>query len=292
MAIFDGVYSLCDGPGFQEGHTGDYHICSVLSLIYVSFKSTICVYVSKQVAEKEESFWSTKLIEAEFLADVQIDFVVNRISNNRNGFAVVLAGSDGLCVMYLYGRTSNNDKAIVCRDFDLSSDLPQPEQEYYLQPVEPGRSRNPASIYPVDFSFGGDHLWDRFSGPLRKVHHGREDEDSAVRGVECEGCAVNFLYNKVSTDSILVTAWSGGQLQIDALADEIQPVWTVGSPPHICVDSHGHILVLAMICESTSSKIPVVKLDQPLDHTVWLGHPQPLLRLATVDLALPMKTES
>lgn len=39
----------------------------------------------------------------------------------------------------------------------------QPEQEYYLQPVEPGRSRNAASICPVDFSFGGDHLWDRFT---------------------------------------------------------------------------------------------------------------------------------
>lgn len=39
----------------------------------------------------------------------------------------------------------------------------QPEQEYYLQPVEPGQSRNAASICPVDFSFGGDHLWDRFS---------------------------------------------------------------------------------------------------------------------------------
>lgn len=49
------------------------------------------------------------------------------------------------------------------RLFDLSADLQQPEQEYYLQPVEPGRSRNAASICPVDFSFGGDHLWDRFS---------------------------------------------------------------------------------------------------------------------------------
>lgn len=51
----------------------------------------------------------------------------------------------------------------LARLFDLSSDVLQPEQEYYLQPVEPGRSRNAASICPVDFSFGGDHLWDRFS---------------------------------------------------------------------------------------------------------------------------------
>ena len=51
----------------------------------------------------------------------------------------------------------------LARLFDLSSDVLQPEQEYYLQPVEPGRSRNAASICPVDFSFGGDHLWDKFS---------------------------------------------------------------------------------------------------------------------------------
>jgi len=51
----------------------------------------------------------------------------------------------------------------LARLFDLSSDVLQPEQEYYLQPVETGRSRNAASICPVDFSFGGDHLWDRFS---------------------------------------------------------------------------------------------------------------------------------
>jgi hypothetical protein len=51
----------------------------------------------------------------------------------------------------------------LARLFDLSSDVLKPEQEYYLQPVEPGRSRNAASICPVDFSFGGDHLWDRFS---------------------------------------------------------------------------------------------------------------------------------
>lgn len=110
--------------------------------------------------------------------------------------------------------------------------------------------------------------------------------------MECEGHAVSFLYNVVSKDSILVTAWSGGQLQIDALADEIQPVWTIGSPPRLHVDSHDHILALAMICELTSSEIPVVKLDQPIDHTVWLSHPPPLLRLAIVDLALPRKTES
>uniref|UniRef100_A0A6M2EPA1 Nucleoporin Nup88 n=1 Tax=Populus davidiana TaxID=266767 RepID=A0A6M2EPA1_9ROSI len=357
--------------------------------------------------------------------DVEINFEVNKISINRNGSALLLSGAYGLCVMYLYGRSSSKDDSIICttvsigsqiyfngrnvihmrkvswhpysdthlgilssdsvfRLFDLSSDVLQPEQEYYLQPVEPGRSRNAASICPVDFSFGGDHLWDKFSvfvlfsdgsvyilcpvvpfksvykwesvleiysdaemfglksanpvavnnsnlaifwleatfpelaheskerelstlkahpyaifdaslclqGPLRKVCHGVEDEDLAVRGAECEGHAVSFLYDLASKDSILVTAWSGGQLQIDALSDEIQPVWTVGSPPRLRLNSHNHILGLAMLCESISGELPVVKLDQPHDHTVWLGHPPPLLRLAIVDLALTRKTES
>ncbi|GFZ15003.1 nuclear pore complex protein-like protein [Actinidia rufa] len=333
-------------------------------------------------------------------ADVRLPFVVNKISINRNGSAILLAGSDGLCVMYLYGRASMNDGATICRTvsigsqiyfnsnniirtleiswhpysdthlgilssdsvfrlFDLSSALGQPEQEYYLQPVEPGRCRNASSICPVDFSFGGDHLWDRFSifvlfsdgsiyilcpvvpfgsvykwesmleiysdaqtfrlksanpravsnsnfaiswleatfpelhhqetgggnlsalkaqpytlfdasismqGPLLNVCHGGE-EDSEARVTECEGRAVSLLYNTISKDSVLVTAWSGGQLQIDALADEIQPVWVVGDRS-------------------------IVTLDQTPDHTVWSGHPPPLLRLAMVDLALPGKKGS
>lgn len=52
---------------------------------------------------------------------------------------------------------------LFCRIFDLSTDIGQPEQEYYLQPVEYGSSRNAAAICPVDFSFGGEHLWDKFS---------------------------------------------------------------------------------------------------------------------------------
>ncbi|XP_048325625.2 nuclear pore complex protein NUP88 isoform X1 [Ziziphus jujuba] len=358
-------------------------------------------------------------------ADVQLDFVVHKISINRNGSALFLSGSDGLCIMYLYGRASSKHNTMICRTvnvgskiyfdgnnfirvlqvlwhpysdthlgilssdsvfrlFDLSSDVIQPEQEYYLQPVEPGRCSNATSICPVDFSFGGDHLWDRFTvfilfsdgsvyilcpvvpfgsiyrwesvmeiysdahafglkssnptavgnsnlaiswleatfpelvdqalegadlssvrarpyalfdaslylqGPLKKACQG-EDEDGSFGGAECEGRAVSFLYNVVSKDSIMVTAWSGGQLQVDALADEIQPIWNVGSPPRLRVDSYDQILGLAMICESIQSNHSIVKFDQPLENTVWLGHPPPLLRLAIVDLALPIKGES
>ncbi|KAL3341844.1 hypothetical protein AABB24_026057 [Solanum stoloniferum] len=271
----------------------------------------------------------------------------------------------------------------VFRVFDLSSALGQPEQEYYLQPVEPGSSHNATAICPVDFSFGGDHMWDRFTvfvlfsdgsvyilcpvvpfgsvykwesvlelysdahifglksanskavknsnlaiswlgatfpeltrkevhaenaavlraqpyalfdasvslqGPLRKVSHGVEDD--SVHPPVCEGRAVSFLYDLVSKDSILVTAWSRGKLQIDALADEVQPVWKVGSPPRVCLDSTDSIVGLAMICESLSSDTSILKLDLPPDHTLWLGHPPPLLRLAIVDLALPRRSSS
>ncbi|XP_024462224.1 nuclear pore complex protein NUP88 isoform X3 [Populus trichocarpa] len=341
--------------------------------------------ISIRLGDPEPSSVLAASLSKVLQTDAEINFEVNKISINRNGSAMVLSGTNGLCVMYLYGRSFGKDNAIVCRTvsigsqiyfnesnvirtrrvswhpysdahlgilssdsvfrlFDLSSDVLKPEQEYYLQPVEPGRSRNAASICPVDFSFGGDHLWDRFSvfllfsdgsvyilcpivpfgsvhkwesvleiysdaetfglksanpvavnnsnraiswleatfpelaheskegglstlkahpyavfdaslclqGPLRKVHHGGEDEDPAVSVAECEGRAISFLYDLASKDSILVTAWSGGQMQIDALADEIQPVWMVGSPPRLRVNSQDHIIGLAMLCESIS----------------------------------------
>ncbi|PIN21581.1 Nuclear pore complex, Nup88/rNup84 component [Handroanthus impetiginosus] len=356
-------------------------------------------------------------------ADTPLGFEVNKISVNKNGSALLLVGLEGLCVMYLYGRSSTEENTIICRTisigseiyfnrnnlirilqiswhpyssthlgilssdsvfriFDLSTETGEAEQEYYLQPAEPGSSRNAAAICPVDFSFGGDHLWDKFNvfilfsdgssyiicpvvpfgsvykwesilevyndaqtfglksanskavndsnmaiswleatfpelvrqagdsgksyavkaqpfvlfdasvslqGPLRRVCQDAA-EDSEVRKGACEGRAVGFLYNSVGKDSILVTAWSGGQLQLDALADEIQPVWNTGSAPRLCVDSSDQILGAAMICESAPSDHSILKLDQPPNHTVWLGHPPPLLRLAIVDLALPNKT--
>lgn len=46
-----------------------------------------------------------------------------------------------------------------------------------------------------------------------------------------------------------------------------------------------------MICESNVGELPVATSNLPLDHSVWLGHPPPLLRLAMVDLALPTNRE-
>lgn len=101
---------------------------------------------------------------------------------------------------------------------------------------------------------------------------------------------MSFLYSTISKDSILVTAWSSGQLQIDALADELQPVWKVGTSPSICVDSSGQIIGVAMICGTISEEFANLDRETRISNavdTVWLGCSPPLLRLAVVDLALP-----
>ncbi|VFQ74707.1 unnamed protein product [Cuscuta campestris] len=382
------------------------------SRLYYWDSSRRCLHrISIRLGEPDSSFVLASSPSKVLQADVQVNFEVDKISINRNGSAIFLVGMEGLCIMYLYGRTSSKENAIICRTvfagrdiyfngknsvrtlriswhpfsdthlgilssdsvfrmFDLSSSLEQPEQEYYMQPIEYGTSRDATSICPVDFSFGGDHLWDRFSvfvlfsdgsvyvlcpvvpfgsvykwefilelyndthafglkstnsranknsnlavswleatfpeishgdvqsgnlcalraqpyaffdvsivlqGPLRKISE--NTEDPLAQSTICEGCAVSFLYNLVSKDSILVTAWSGGQLQIDALADEIQPVWKVGCPARIRVDTNDRIVGLAMISEVANS-----------DHSTSNPDLPPLLRLAIVDLSLPKKS--
>ena len=116
----------------------------------------------------------------------------------------------------------------------------------------------------------------------------REPEDSTV---ECGGRAAALLYCSIGKDSLIVVAWSSGQLQIDALADEVQPLWNPDISPRLQPDSHGGIAEMAMICEPVSGSPPDYLNDGDgggLDaDSVWSGKPPPLLRLAVVDLALP-----
>jgi len=84
-----------------------------------------------------------------------------------------------------------------------------------------------------------------------------------------------------------VTAWSGGQLQVDALVDEIQHIWVLVLCLVFVFIPMTKFLGLAMICESiTSSNM------WKLDHPSWLVNPSALLILVVVDLALPGITES
>uniref|UniRef100_A0A1J3DKG1 Nuclear pore complex protein NUP88 n=1 Tax=Noccaea caerulescens TaxID=107243 RepID=A0A1J3DKG1_NOCCA len=424
--VFSSIPSSQDEPAVSQRFPRNFMAWDGDSrLYYWDSKRYLLHRLSLRLGEPEPTSVLAAVPSKVMQPDLQLTFSVNKISVNKSGSAVLLAGSDGIRVMYLFGRASAIEDNIICRVvfigseiyssgdssvqllqaswhpdsdthlgilssdavfrlFNLSSDAELPEQEYYLQPVEPGRSRTASSIYPADFSFGGDHLWDRFTvfilftdgsiyilcpvvpfgsiykwesvmeiyndanmfgvkspnslavsnsslaidwleavfpdlteqgtrgdnivvvkahpyalldaslalqGPLYKASSGEGDEDLAVREAECKGRAVSLLYNLVSKDSILVTAWSGGQLQVDALVDEIQPVWISGSSSRLRMSSHHKIEGVAMICESNLGDLPVATSNLPLDHTVWLGHPPPLLRLAMVDLALPTKRE-
>lgn len=175
------------------------------SRLYFWDSDELCLHrISVRLGEPEPTSVFAASPSKVLKPDVKLNFAVNKISINSNGSALLLYGSDGLCIMYLYGRTSSADGTTICRTvtvgsqiylsgtnvirilqvswhassdthlgilssdsvfriFHLSSDLIQPEQVYYLQPVQPGSSRNATSICPVDFSFGGDHLWDCFS---------------------------------------------------------------------------------------------------------------------------------
>ncbi|GAA0148195.1 transporter [Lithospermum erythrorhizon] len=395
------------------------------SRLYVWDSHKRCLHrISIRLGEAESNTILAASPSKVLQADAQLKFDVYKISINKNGSALLLSGMEGLCVMYLYGRSTSKENTMICRTvsigseiyfnkniirtlqiswhpyseshmgilssdsvfriFNLSSGLDKPEQEYYLQPIEPGSSRKVASSCPVSFSFGGDHLWDRFSvftlfsdgsvyilcpvvpfgsvykwellleiysdaqicglnshhpeavstsslaiswleatfpelakqaeesghplavkaqpyvlldsavslqGPLRKLCLS-EGPDDEIKAAPCEGRAVSFLYDIVGKDTLLITAWSGGQLQIEALADEIQPVWNVNSRPRLSVDVHNHVVGVAMICESVSNDMSMLKLNQPPDYTVWMAQPPLLLTLAIVDLALPNKNET
>ncbi|XP_066345828.1 nuclear pore complex protein NUP88 isoform X2 [Miscanthus floridulus] len=305
---------------------------------------------------------------------------------------ILPSDSDGIKVLQAsWHPFSNNHFAVLTSDavfrlFDLSSDLEQPEQEFYLQSILPGKCQNASAICPVAFSYGSDHLWDRFSvfilfsdgsifvlcpvvpfgsdyskkhiqeiyedvnafglkssnpnvvtnshlaiawleatfpdllhqstdtsylmskahayapvddsltlqGPLCRVCE--ESNESEGKNSSCEGKAVGFMYSSAGKDSVLVTAWGSGQLQIDALADEIQPQWNIGVPSRLNVDSHGQIKSVAMICDSNSQDPLALRSHRPSStgsnvksniEAVWMGNSPPLLRLAIVDLALP-----
>ncbi|TQD83359.1 hypothetical protein C1H46_031069 [Malus baccata] len=146
-AVIFCVYSFCDGPRLSHGpYLGITTMCSVLSLVFVSLKASyvfgasgveraeyvratdialfICslalavghiVVAYRTSCRERRKLWVYKIdIEAVLQPDVKLDFAVHKISINRNGSALLLSGSSNLCVMYLYGWTSNKDNATIC----------------------------------------------------------------------------------------------------------------------------------------------------------------------------------
>lgn len=65
--------------------------------------------------------------------------------------------------MFTFFFITNIFIIVSFRLYDLSSDFNKPEQEYYLEVIESNRYRNMTSSCPMAFSFGGEHLWDRFT---------------------------------------------------------------------------------------------------------------------------------
>jgi nuclear pore complex protein Nup88 len=63
----------------------------------------------------------------------------------------------------------------------------------------------------------------------------KESNESEGKNNICARNVVGFLYDSAGKDSVLVTTWDSGLLQVDALADEIQPQWNIGVPSRINV---------------------------------------------------------
>ncbi|GLJ40760.1 hypothetical protein SUGI_0842760 [Cryptomeria japonica] len=102
--------------------------------------------------------------------------------------------------------------------------------------------------------------------------------------------AVGFLYNSIHKDSILAISLSDGQMQIYALADEMQPVWNIGSSPQLRIEDD-KLLSVAMIAEvkleNTSYVGSGYGSNQDIVNNPWIGEPPHLLQLAVIDFALP-----
>ncbi|KAK8926141.1 hypothetical protein KSP39_PZI018299 [Platanthera zijinensis] len=79
-------------------------------------------------------------------------------SSHSNGLRILQASWHPYSSNHLGVLSSDS----VMRLFDLSSDLERAEQEFYLQP-ENRRNQNTPSLCPIAFSFGVNHLWERFS---------------------------------------------------------------------------------------------------------------------------------
>ncbi|KAG0465238.1 hypothetical protein HPP92_019402 [Vanilla planifolia] len=367
-----------------------------------------------QVSSSSSPSSSFAVLEAaspseKLVTDIEINYTVHHISLNTSGSTLLLIGSEGLSVIYLYEQSctnisnkcyrtvilgsglfskqysglrilqatwhpySSNHIGVLSSDsvfrlFDLSSDLEQAEQEFYFQVEKPFGSQNMVSIYPIAFSFGGQLFWERFSmfilynngslyilcpivpfgslckwtflkeiyedahayelkssdssvgrnlsliitwleatfpeladpqmegddGPL--VHASMEEKKNGtdVSSSYCEGKPVAFIFNSIGKDSVFITGWSSGFLQIEALIDEVQPLWKVGLSPHLRVNANGNIEGIATICQSYMEEASTNynrRLDCALNlmgaadavENKDLPH---LLKLAIVDLSL------
>ncbi|KAL4582180.1 hypothetical protein LXL04_006722 [Taraxacum kok-saghyz] len=174
-----------------------------------------------------------------------------------------------------------------------------------------GRSRNASSICLVDFSFGGDHLLDRFSVfvlfsvgsvyilcPVVHFESVYKWESVLEIYTDAQTFGLKAASSKAVSNASLAISWL--EATFPDLAEQategilyyphspctkIQPVWTPGNHPRLSVNPQDRITGVAIICEPQST-------DLSVDHNTWLGNSPPLLKLGAVDLALPGKQDS
>eukprot|EP00249_Psilotum_nudum_P014627 c24924_g1_i1 orf=961-2778(+) len=132
-------------------------------------------------------------------------------------------------------------------------------------------------------------------GPLPVVVGGDSSSGTST-SADHSSRASMLLYNTIGKDSILAVSLRDGQMQLYALADELQPMWKEGSPPRLRVDNEGNLLSVGMLVETLAYKsVPNrifvnsdIRKDRDLFdkiHGVWEVQP-PLLQLAVIDFAL------
>lgn len=111
--------------------------------------------------------------------------------------------------------------------------------------------------------------------------------------------ALTLMYSTVGKDSILAVSLRDGQMQLYALADELQPLWNDGVSPRVQIGSEGNVKTVGMLLETCSDMSASsglfakngIKKDGTIlgkPEGVWMGQAPPLLQLAVIDFALPV----
>ncbi|KAI5056693.1 hypothetical protein GOP47_0028511 [Adiantum capillus-veneris] len=108
------------------------------------------------------------------------------------------------------------------------------------------------------------------------------------------GPASMLMYSNAGKDSILAVSFRHGEMQLYALADELQPLWNDNVPPRLQIDEEGLVERVGMLLETCSYEGMFVEdhartggsFVENLDG-LWTGQLPPLLQLAVIDFALP-----
>ncbi|MCO5546612.1 hypothetical protein L7F22_000042 [Adiantum nelumboides] len=108
------------------------------------------------------------------------------------------------------------------------------------------------------------------------------------------GPASMLMYSNAGKDSVLAVSFRHGEMQLYALADELQPLWNHNNPPRLQIDEQGLVESLGMLLETCSVK-PMFAEDNSRSagsfvenvDGAWTGQLPPLLQLAVIDFALP-----